>query len=717
MGLIDRLLPARAQGAAADEAPAAPRGASAVWRAVTRLSPVDAARHVDPVATLGAAIPLVPLLLVLLAKELSADLGRGSIVASPWSLLSPSWGAWSLTGLLIVAVAALVMWARRGLAAPELSRAITFALIGLVAFAGWCAAATFLWSDSPSGSWRWTIVGACALVASGLGLMVGSETAGRRGLVVGLLLSGTLLALIGLAELLGWPGANRRLLTPLDPTAGGLLIAIGALAALGLDQQVHPQQRRWLRGAATLCLIAVVLSASRGAVGVLLIGVLLLAVRGAPVTWPALQAAAGAAPAVATALLSSGVVREGGGDTTSRLIVGGLAIAGVGLVAWSAARDVGAPAGLARWARSARGQGALAMVLVGLTLGLLSLGSGGLPEAWNRTSDAFAKRSTPGVPADASRLWDGTSDGRLWRWQAALDAYQQAGDPLRGLGPGTSAQVLRTYRRDGTPALTIPSAPVALLTEGGIVGLLFAVTGVAGLSFAARTRRREEPISDGSLLLTIGSVVLLHALVNDSHLQPLVLIPAFAAVAGVAARPSLERRLAPAASRNSPPGIRTVAAGFGALAAVVIALGALAPARAQVKARGAEAALARGDAASVTEAALLAGQATRLDPLGYQGEAIEAQAALAQQRWIEARRLALDAVRHAPREASAWRSLALVMLAEHDRPGARLAVRRLLALDPASPATQRLALEATLDSAPPEGSPTAIATPLTATSD
>ncbi len=551
MGLIDRLLPARAHTAADDGAPAAERASA--WRALTQRSSIDAVRRLDPVTALGAATILAPLVLVLLAKELSADLGRGAIVASPWSLLSPSWGAWSLTGLLIVAVAALVMWARRGLPAPELSRAIVIATIGLVAFAGWCAAATFLWSDSPSGSWRWTVVGACALVASGLGLMVGSEATGRRGLVVGVLLSGALLALIGLAELLGWPGAARRLTTPLDPTAGGLLIALGALAALGLDQHVHPQRRRWLRGAATLCLIAVVLSASRGAVGVLLLGLVLLAVRGVPVVWPAVQVAAGAAPAVATALLSSGVVRDGGGDTTSRLIVGGLAVAGIGLVAWSAARDVGAPAGLARWAQSPRGQGAAAIVVVALTLGLLSLGSGGLPEAWNRTSDAFAARSAPGVPADASRLWDGTSDGRLWRWQAALDAYQQAGDPLRGLGPGTSAQVLRTYRRDGTPALTTPSAPIALLTEGGIIGLLFAVTGVVGLSFAARTTAPRGADQRWRTAAHDRSVVLLHSLVNDSHLQPLLLIPAFAAVAGVAARPSLERRLAPAAARNAPP--------------------------------------------------------------------------------------------------------------------------------------------------------------------
>lgn len=700
------------RGASAGELPSERQP---VWRRATAAG--LSMRELTPAAAIGVGATLVPVALVLLVRLLGDDAGRGAMVASPWSLLAPSWGAWTLTGLLIVAVYALVLWARLMLPAAELSRAALVALAALVGFAGWCAAATFLWSASPSGSWRWTIVATCLVVATGLGLMVGSQAEGRRGIVLGILLSGTLVALVGLVELLGWPGTTRRLTTPLDPTTAGLLTALGALAALGLDQAVHPQRRRWLRAAAALCLAAAMLSASRGAVGVLLTGLVLLGMRGVPVAWPALQAAAGAAPAVVTAFLSAGVARAGSGDTTSRVIVGGLLLVGLALVAWGAARDVGAPVPLVRWAQSVRGQVAAAVALVLVVLGLLSLGTGGLPQAWERTQEAFTTRSAPGLPADATRLWNGTSDGRLWRWEAALDAFQQAPDPLRGLGPGTSAQVLRSYRRDATPALTTPSAPIAVLTESGVIGLLLAVGGVLGLSLAARTRRREEPLSDAALLLTIGSVVLVHALLNDSHLQPLGLIPAFAAVAAVAARPSLEQQLAPDQGRSAPPGIRTAAAAFGAASALVIALAAIAPARAQTKARGAEVALSRGDAASLREAALLAGQATRLDPLSYQGEAIEAQAALAQQRWTDARRLSLDAVRHAPGEASAWRSLALVMLAEHDRPGARLAVRRLLALDPASPSARQLALDATLDSAPPEGSPTAIATPLTPTSD
>ncbi len=58
--------------------------------------------------------------------------------------------------------------------------------------------------------------------------------------------------------------------------------------------------------------------------------------------------------------------------------------------------------------------------------------------------------------------------------------------------------------------------------------------------------------------------------------------------------------------------------------------------------------------------------------------------------------------------------MAYVALAEHDRPGARTAARKLLELDPAATSTRDIALAATLDSAPAEGSPTAIGTPLTA---
>lgn len=668
---------------------------------------------VTPASAVGFATVAVPWLVVVLARAIDPKLGRGAIVADPWSLLSPSWGAWALFGLLVVAVGTLIAWARLRLPAPDLSRTSAVALASLLAFAGWCAASVFLWSTSPSGAWRWTVMALVVVVSSVLGLFAGAQAPGRRGLVYGVIATGALTAIIGLVDLLAFPGTARRIVSPLDPTATGALIALSVLAALALDQGEHPQRRRWLRAAATLGLVGVVLSASRGAVGITVLGLVLLVLRGVPVGWPLLQAFIGALPAVVTALVGGGVARAGAADPTGRALVAVLIVGGVALVAWSAARDIGAPAGLRRTVADRRVQAGAAVALVAVVLGLLSLGDGGLRGTWDRTSASFSARSVPGTPANAERLWSGTSDGRLWRWQAALDAYQQSGDPVRGLGPGTSAQVLRLYRRDSTPGLTIPSAPIAVLTESGAVGLVLALIGVLGLSLAARAERRREARSDTAVLLTIGTVVLAHALLNDDHLQPLLLIPAFAATAGVAARQTVEQQLAPAPAGDVPPGQRTFATLVGATLAFVVAAGALVPARAQLKAREAERALERGDAAGLRDAALFASQASRIDPLSFQGPAIGSQAALALQRWTEARRLALHAVELSPQEASAWRAVAYVALAEHDRPGARTASRKLLELDPANGSTWDIAIAATLDSAPPQASPTAIATPLT----
>lgn len=673
-------------------------------------------RPMSPAAALGAGTVVVPWLLVLIARTTDPDLGRGRIVVDPWSLLAPAWGAWSLAGLLIVAVFALVAWARLRLPAPDISRTTAVALASLLAFALWCAASIFLWSPSPSGAWRWTVVAFTALVASVLGLFVGAQPEGRRGVVLGVFVTGTATAIIGLIDLLAFPEEARRIVSPFDPSATGLLIGLGVLVALALDQGEHPQRRRWLRGAATLGLAALFLTSSRSAITMTLFGMLVLTFRGVPIGWPLLQAAGGALPAVVTAMLAGGVARAGSPDQTGRLLVAALLIGGTALVAWGAARDLGAPAPLRRYAADRRIQGGVVAALIALVLAGLALAPGGIPGTWDRTQAAFEARSEPGQPADASRLWSGTSDGHLWRWQAAIDAYQQSGDPIIGLGPGSGAQTMRRYRRTPTPTLTTPSAPIALLTEAGVVGLSLVLIGLLGLSLAARAEWRREPKSDGALLLTIGSVVLVHSLFNDTLYQPLLLIPAFAAVAALGTRQSVEQRFGPPLPFDAPPPARrTFATAFGVLLAVIVALGALVPARAHLKAREAETNLLPGNAGALRDASLFSRQASILDPLAFQGDAVGSQAALALQRWTEARRLAINAVRLAPEDASAWRALAYVALAEHDRPGARTAARKLQELDPAARSTREIALQATLDSAPPEASPTATGTPLTAT--
>lgn len=685
------------------------RGGGRVSRTWGRRSDLTAA------GALGFATIVLPWLVVVIARTNDPDLGRGRIVADPWSILSPSWSAWAVAGLLVVAALAVVAWARWRLTAPDISRTMAVALASLAAFAAWTAAAVWLWSPSPTGAWIWTVNVFCAIIAAVLGLFAGAQAQGRRGVVLGVLTVGTATALIGTIDLLAFAGDARRIVSPLDPSATGLLIGLSVLVALALDQREHPQKRRWLRAAATLGLFAVVMSASRSAVLLTLLGLLILTVRGVPLGWPLLQAAAGALPATLTAILAGGVARAGSPDPTGRLLVAALLIGGVALVAWSAARDMGAPPGLTRAVADRRVQAGAAAGIVALLAAGLFLASGGPSGVWDRTSAAFEERSVPGVPADASRLWSGTSDGRLWRWQAALDAYQQSGDAALGLGPGAGPQMLRRYRDAPTPNLTTPSAPIAVLSEAGAVGLALVLIGVLGLSLAARSERRRDPDrSNAAILLTIGSVVLVHSLFNETLLQPLLLIPAFASVAALGSRQSLEQRLGPPLESDAPPPVRrTVAAALAAALAIAVGLGAIVPARAHMKAREAEANLIPGNAGALRDASLYASQSMRLDPLAFQGAAVGSQAALALQRWTEARRLALEAVRLAPQDAAAWRAVAFVALAEHDRPGARIAARKLQELDPAAPTTREIALQATLDSAPPEASPTAVGTPLT----
>lgn len=664
-------------------------------------------------AAIGFATVMVPWLLVIVARALTPELGRGVIVADPWSLLAPATGAYSLTGLLVVAAGALVAWARGRLPVPDLPRTTVVGLAALVLFAAWCAASIVLWSPSPGGAWRWTVVALALIVATGLGLMVGTDPAGRRGLALGVFAAGFGSAVIGLVDLLGFPDGAQRIVSPLDPMTTSLLIGLALLVALALDESLHPQRRRWSRAAATVLLAALLLSASRSAVLLTFVGLALVSVRGPAIGWALTQIVGGAVPALLTAILPGGIARAGGGDSLGRALTAVLLLLGAAVVGWNAARDTGAPVALRRWAGDRRVQIGVPLALVLIAVGLVAQSNGGLSGAWDRTSGAVQARSAPGVPADASRLWSGTSDGRWWRWEASLDAYQQANEPLLGIGPGTSAQTLRRYRRDATPSLTTSSAPIALLTESGAVGLALLLIAALALSLAARAQRRRHQRSDDALLLTIGTVVLLHTLFNDTLLQPLLLIPAFAGVAALSARPSIEQVLAPASETDAPPLRRTVATVFGVLVAVVMIFGVISPARAQIKAREAEALLDRGDAAALRDASLYASQATRMDPLGIQGDSVGALAALKLQRWTEARRLAQDAIRRAPEEASAWRSMAFVALAEYDRPGARTASRVLLQLDPSSPTTRQIAVDATLASAPPEASATAIATPLT----
>lgn len=686
------------------------RGRGRIQRTWQRRSAVSAAGWI------GFATIVIPWLVVVLARTNDPKVGRGRIVLDPWSVLAPAWGAWTLAGLLLVAVLAVVAWARWRLAAPDVSRTMAVALASLLAFVAWCGASVWLWSPSPTGAWQWTVGAMVALLAAVLGLFAGAQDQGRRGVILGVLAVGAATAVIGVVDLLFFPGTARRIVSPLDPSATAMLIGLGVLVALTLDQSSHPQTRRWLRGFATLGLFALVLGASRSALVMTALGLAILVVRGVPLGWPLLQAAAGALPAAATAILAGGVGRAGAPDPTGRLLVGALLVGGVALVAWSAARDLGAPESLKRAVADRRVQAGAATAIVAVLLAGLALAPGGPSGVWERTSTAFQERSEPGKPSDAARLWSGTSDGRLWRWQAALDAYQQSGDPVVGLGPGSGPQTLRRYRTNPTPGLTTPSAPIAVLTEAGAIGLALVLIGVLGLSLAARSERRRDPTrSDAAILLTIGSVVLLHSLFNDTMQQPLLVVSAFAAVAALGSRQSLEQRLGPPLAVDAPPPLRhTVAAAVAAAIAIVIGLGAIVPARAQLKAREAEANLVAGNAGALRDAALYSSQASRLDPLAFQGDAVGSQAALALQRWTEARRLAISAVRLAPEDASAWRALAFVALAEHDRPGARIAARKLQVLDPAAPSTREIAIQATLDSAPPESSPTAVATPLTA---
>ncbi|MBJ7470068.1 MAG: hypothetical protein JHD16_02155 [Solirubrobacteraceae bacterium] len=699
---------ANLSGGRGDATPPRARGRlSRTWRRRKDLTAAGA---------IGFATVALPWLMVVIARATDPDLGRGRIVADPWSVLSLSWGAWALAGLLIVAALAVVAWARWRLPAPDVSRTMAVALGSLVAFAAWSAASVWLWSPSPSGAWRWTVGVLVVLLASVLGLFAGAQQQGRRGVVLGVLVTGAATALIGVIDLLVFPEAARRVVSPFDPSATAMLIGLGVLVALALDQSVHPQHRRWLRGFATLGLFALVVAASRSALLLTLVGLVILSVRGVPLGWPLLQAALGALPAAVTAVLAGGVARAGEPDPTGRILVGVLLISGVALVAWLAARDMGTPAALQRLAGDRRAQGGVAVGIGALLVAALVLAPGGPSGVWERTTTTFETRSEPGQPADASRLWNATSDSHLWRWQAALDAYQQSGDPAIGLGPGSGPQALRRYRTSATAGLTTPSAPIAVLTESGAVGLALVLIGVLGLSLAARSERRRDPTrSDAAILLTIGSVVLLHGAINATMQQPLLLVPAFAAVAALGSRQSLEQRLGPPLAVDAPPPVRrTVAAAVAALLAIIVGLGALVPARAQIKAREAETNLLPGNAGALRDAALYASQASRLDPLAIDGEAVGSQAALALQRWTEARRLALEAVRLAPQDASAWRAVAYVALAEHDRPGARIAARKLQELDPAAASTREIAIAATLDSAPPESSPTATATPLTA---
>lgn len=669
------------------------------------------AASVPAAGWVGFLTIVMPWLLIVLARTNATVYGRGEIAADPWSLLTPAWGAWALTGLAVAGVFALVAWARLKLPAPDLSRTAVTALVALAAFAAWCAASIWLWSPSPTGAWRWTVMAVGSLVAALLGVFAGAQQEGRRGLVLGVAVVGVLTALIGTVDLLAWPDGARRIVSPVEPSTGGLLVSLGLLAVVSLDQRSAGPDRVWLRLVGPLLLFALVASASRSAVLVTVLGVLILSVRGSTIGWPLLQSGIAALPALVTVLLAGGIVRAGESDDATRILVAALLAAGALINAWAGRRDTGAPLGLEGTMRDRQALFGIVGVCLVAGLVLAALADGGIRGTWDRTVRAVEAREVAGQPATADRLWSSAADGRLWRLQASIDAFQHD-DPVLGTGPGSGEQTLRRYRRDTGSMLTTPSAAVAALSQAGAVGAGLLVVGLLGLSIAARRERRRSGQSDSAVLLTVGSVVLLHALFNDDHLQPLILFPAFACVGALVAHPSVEQQLAPEPSADRPPGSRTAATAAGVAVAVVAVIAVLTPTVAQTKARQAEVLLMRGDPASVRDAALFASQSRQLDPIAHEGLAVGSQAALAQQDFALARSLAVDAVRRAPEEAAAWRALARVALAEHDRPGAIEAARHLQRLDPASPVTLELTTAAVLAQAPPEASPTAIGTPL-----
>ena len=662
---------------------------------------------------------------IALALVVSAFVADGGLRLAPTTRVVVGW---VLGAGVLVAVA--ILRAGRGRAAGRLHGVGLIAAMGLLAVV---TAASITWSVSPSTSWEEAnrTLGYLAVVVAGVAL---ARLAPRRWAAV---IQGVAAASVIVC---GWALLTRILPAALSPDETfarlrepfGYWNAVGGMAALGMPALLWLAARRdghaavnavaW--PAMAILLVALMLSYSRGALLALLIGLAFwflvtpLRLRGALALGAAVL---GAAAPVAWAFTQQALTLDrvpldvrvdAGRELGLLMVLVTVVLLLVGMAAtFAAARRPLLPATRRRFGLGLVAGLALIPVIALMALSQAPGGVGG------QIGGAFEQLTDPdvGTPGNTPERLRQASSVRARYWREALAIH--ATSPWLGVGAG--GYVVARSRVRQPPPVEVRHAHghvVQTLADLGWLGLgatllvmvASVVAAVRAIGLSARERRLPWDAERVGMtaLASVGIVYAMHAALDFTWFIPGLTVTALLSVGWLAGASPLSARLtarrplpAPAhaaaprdvlaaesllATHRRPfrPPWRPLAALGALVVAGSVAWSALVPLRAE---NASDAAIARADAGDLENAARIATDATRLNPLSV--DALWDLAGLELRRnQVPAARAALErAVRLEPANAETWRRLGRLRLSiEQDPRGALTAFRAAFYLDPQS---------------------------------
>lgn len=703
---------------------------------VPRASASGPGRGVPPGVRVPTSRPGSALVGFLLALIAYAAFAQGATSVGQQALVQ--------TAVAIAAIVTAALWLWHGslpLSAPRLAW-IGLGMLG--AFALW-SGLSLAWSVAPDRTLLEANRAVTYTLAAGLGLAAACwwRHAAQR-LAIGYLVIAGVIALYAIGGKIA-PGIHLdglfdldhvsflpRLRAPLDYW-NALGLALLLAIPIGLAVAVDPDRSHRARLAGLACgqvlLVTLGLTLSRGGVVALVVGLVIFAAlsrRALVVTVMVAMAAAAAVPPLVYAFSTHSMTglnqplgdREGDG-----LVLGLILLASLGALMLAARPVLGAedrltltPAATRRLSLAAAAAATLALFGGGVALAVSKHGlSGAISSQWT----SFKKvRSDPVL--DPGRLITTNSGNRWAWWSEAAGAWSDR--PVQGWGAGSFPVVHREYRTNQLEVLQPHSVPMQLLSETGLVGAILALGGMAALALVGIRGARDarsgptggENTGDRLLRAALAAAIcawLVHGLYDWDLDIPGVTIPAVAFMGVLAGR-----MRAPAPPEGAlRTGVRVGALAGITLAASAVALCSIFPAWAASKTDSALALAGRsgGSAADRREAVGRAELATRLDPLAT--KSLLAVASIQQgQGDLQGSKAALRrAARRQPEDSTVWYELAGLGVGQHDVPAVRAALRRALTLNPRDASVRAVAL--VVDALAPNGSATAVRTPLPST--
>ena len=663
--------------------------------------------------------------LIALALVASAFVADGGLRLEATTRVSTAWIVGS--GIL---VAAAILRGRRAATPRKLHGAALIAAMGLLTVV---TAASIAWSVSPSTSWEEANRTAGYLAVTIAGVVL-ARLAPRRwaSVVQGVAAASVIVC--------GWALLTRILPAALSPDETfarlrdpfGYWNAVGGMAALGMPALVWLAARRDGHAAVNavawpsmaVLLVAMMLSYSRGALLALAVGLafwflvtplrlrgalaLIVAILGAavPVVWAFSQ------QALTLERVPLEVRADAGRELGLLMLLVIVVLLGIGLAAsFAAARRPLAPSTRQRLGRTLMIALAVIPVLAVMALSQAPGGiSGQVSKAVKQLTDPVA--STPGNTPDRLRE---TSSVRARYWREALAIHAQS--PWIGVGAG--GYVVARSRVRQPPPVEVRHAHgyvVQTLSDLGWAGLaasllvLAASVAAAVRAIGLRARERRLPWDAERVgmatLATVGIVYAVHSALDFTWVIPGLTNTALLSLGWLAGASPLAARLtarlpASAPTRATAPAHVLAAESLlathrrrwrptwrpvGALGALVItgavAWSSVQPLRA---ANTSDAAIARADAGDLDDAAVIATEATRRNPLSVDALWDLAAIEMERDRTPAARAAFERAVQLEPANAETWRRLGRLRLAiDQDPQGALTAFRAAFYLDPQS---------------------------------